>query len=62
MASDEYNIKLSDRSTKLVQATFIVFYDDEGEVYRAPAADIESMIRSDVAEREARPRVRHAAI
>lgn len=63
MAAEEYKIKLSDRSTKRVQAASIVFYDDEeDEVYRAPAADIESMIRSDVAEREARPRVKHAAI
>jgi len=59
MKTDEYRITYRDGSTQLVKATqqlaqepWLVFQDDYTEVLRIPAADIESVRRADVPDRE----------
>ncbi len=57
--AEEYNITYRDGSTQRVNAShqlteppWLVFQDDYAEVLRIQAADIESVRRADVADRE----------
>ena len=59
MGTDGYKITCRDGSTqevracqRLVQEPWLVFQDDYTEVLRIQAADIESVRRADVADRE----------
>jgi hypothetical protein len=59
MGTDEYKITYRDGSTQKVRAsqqltqdTWLVFQDDYTEVLRIQAADIESVRRADVADRD----------
>ncbi len=68
MALLEYKITFRDGSTQQVTASrqgvsgnWLVFLDGSGEILRVPAADVESVSRADVADREKPTRTGHFA-
>jgi hypothetical protein len=58
VATQPYKITLNDGSSQLLpkiwkqttQGPFLVFYDEDSEVYRVPAKDVRSVVRTDLPE------------